>query len=57
MNGQNINSVIMEADEESYYQNDSPVRGRKPLLIGNTQTAEQNRGGFSQSPPSNKNAI
>lgn len=29
MNQNNMNQIIMEADEESYYQNDSPVKNRK----------------------------
>lgn len=41
----------MEADEESYYQSDSPLRGR-------VQTKNvDSRSGFSQSPPSHKNVI
>ncbi len=27
-------TVIMEADEESYYQSDSPIRGRKVVVSG-----------------------
>lgn len=51
-NDQPQTTVIMEADEESYYQNDSPERGRKNL-VGPENMA--GRSGFSHSPPSNKN--
>lgn len=53
------NGIIMEADEESYYQNESPVRGRKmnaaaPSLqqqqINTTHINVDARSGFSHSP-------
>jgi hypothetical protein len=41
----------MEADEESYYQSDSPVRGRKVVISGGSNMANTNdgrsAGGFS----------
>ena len=42
----------MEADEESYYQNDSPIRGRKIAnnAVNNVNNLES-RSGFSYSPP------
>ena len=41
----------MEADEESYYQNDSPVRGRKLVTVANAgNNLGESRSGFSHSP-------
>jgi hypothetical protein len=63
-NNQAKENVIIEADEESYYQNDSPIRGAQgPLsqMQNNnnrrlTQGAPDSRSGLSNSPPPTNNA-
>jgi len=55
---QKLEAVIIEADEESYYQNDSPVRGVGGPVANRrmTQGAPDSRSGYSNSPPpTNKN--
>ncbi|CDW87509.1 protein kinase domain containing protein [Stylonychia lemnae] len=50
--------VIIEADEESYYQNESPIRGRKIQQNQGIQGNSDTRGGgFSHSPQSKNNIV